>query len=191
MFIIYIFFVMDNLSYFILGVFGVLCIFWLAIGMEKMAKLVITNYVLAVICLAMHKMIDMMLVQTWLSTSASSAKIYDLLSTGRIGIIVVTYLFLLVLILNKSKLHLDTNNIPIPKFGLGALLVFMTAISVIITLWLAVWWVKILESGQMVLIFGDMVRYSWIAILVKYIPMVAIIHWLMTVYIMVESTDWD
>lgn len=182
---------MDNLSYFILGVFGVLCIFWLAIGMEKMAKLVITNYVLAVICLAMHKMIDMMLVQTWLSTSASSAKIYDLLSTGRIGIIVVTYLFLLVLILNKSKLHLDTNNIPIPKFGLGALLVFMTAISVIITLWLAVWWVKILESGQMVLIFGDMVRYGWIAILVKYIPMVAIIHWLMTVYIMVESTDWD
>jgi hypothetical protein len=61
-----------------------------------------------------------------------------LLSTGRIGIIVVTYLFLLVLILNKSKLRLDTNNIPIPKFGLGALLVFMTAVSVIITLGLAV-----------------------------------------------------
>ena len=182
---------MDNLSYFIFGIFWVLCIFGLAIGMEKMAKLVITNYVLAVICLAMHKMIDMMLIETWLSSSASSAKIYSLLSTGRIGIIVFVYLALLVLILNKSKLHLDTNNIPIPKFGLGALLVVMTAISVIITLGLAVRWIKILESGQMILIFGDMTRYGRIAILVKYIPIVAIIHGLATIYIMVESTDWD
>ncbi len=180
---------MDNLSYFILWVFGVLCIFGLAIGMEKMAKLVITNYVLAVICLAMHKSIDMLLVETWLSTSASSAKIYELLSTGRIWIIVLVYLWLLILILNKSKLKLDTDNIHIPKFALATLLVTMTAVSIIITLWLAVRWLKIIESGQMVLIFGDMVRYGWIAILVKYIPFIAIIHGLATIYIMVESTD--
>lgn len=182
---------MDNLSYFILGVFGVLCIFGLAIWMERMAKLIITNYVLGVMCLAMHKMIDMMLVETWLSTSASSAKLYDFLAAWRIWIIVVIYLVLLVLVINKSKLRIDIDSIPIPKFGLGAILVVMTAISVIITLWLAVRWVKILESWQMVLIFGNMVRYEWIAVLVKYIPMVTIIHGIATIYIMVESTDWD
>lgn len=37
---------MNNLEYFIFGAVGILCVFSLAIGLERMVKVVIANYML-------------------------------------------------------------------------------------------------------------------------------------------------
>ena len=50
--------IMDNLEYFIFGAVGILCVFSLAIGLERMVKVVIANYMLTGLCLALWSVID-------------------------------------------------------------------------------------------------------------------------------------
>jgi hypothetical protein len=49
----------SNLNYFLLGIIGVICIFALAIGIDKMAKVIVGNYILAVICMAINNVISL------------------------------------------------------------------------------------------------------------------------------------
>jgi hypothetical protein len=40
-------------EYFIVGALGILCVFSLAIGIEKMMKIILSNYMLSVLCLTL------------------------------------------------------------------------------------------------------------------------------------------
>ncbi len=180
----------SNLNYFLLGIIGVICIFALAIGIDKMAKVIVGNYILAVICMAINNVISLWSNQLNIFQATNPLSNYSQLQSflinGKTGIILVAYLLLLVILLNKTKIHVDVASIPLPRVGLVILMVIMTVISILLTIGIAVRWFQIIDYTQVINVAKYFVTYPVLYNVIQYVPLVLLIHWLATLYLISE-----
>ncbi|MFA7284764.1 MAG: hypothetical protein WC004_02995 [Candidatus Absconditabacterales bacterium] len=181
---------LTNFNYFLLGIVGVICIFAVAIGIDKMAKVVVGNYILGVICLAVNNVISLAI--NYINTmqinnpNASYSQLQTFLVTGKTGIILVFYLILLIILLTKTKIHVETSHMPLPKSGIMAVMVIMTVVSVLLTIAIAVRGIQIIDYAQVVNIAKYFLQYPLLYNLIQYIPLVLLIHGLATLYLISE-----
>lgn len=128
---------MDNLEYFIFGAVGILCVFSLAIGLERMVKVVIANYMLTGLCVALWAVIDWFVV--WIETVLPGSGInFVFLQENKTAVILVIYLLLLLLVFLKSNIRVSMHATGLKRFILTILFVPLTVSSLIMTLELAI-----------------------------------------------------
>lgn len=128
---------MYNLEYFIFGAVGILCVFSLAIGLERMVKVVIGNYILTGLCLSLRTTIDWFV--TWIDTMypwtwASLSFLVD----NKTTVILIVYLLLLLLIFLKSNVRVSMHASGVKRFLLTLLFVPLTVASIIFSLELSI-----------------------------------------------------
>lgn len=182
---------MSNVNYFLLGVVWVICIFAIAVGTEKMLKIVVWNYVLTTICLTLSSVIDSISSSLGYNPNPNYANLRSFIINGKTGIILVIYLILLVILLNKSKISFDVNNMSIPRFPLTVLLIIMTTISILVTLAIAVRGTRIMDVNQVGFISNFFQGYPIVYQIVNYIPGIIMVHGLLTLFIISDTVNAD
>jgi len=138
----------DNLlNYIIIWVASILAIFSFVMWIEKMIKIIIWNYILTWICLAAWETLNILINFINTDTEAkliwiSMAKLANFLSNSKTTIILLIYWALLIFIYLKSKLSIrlpqDDNIVKWLYF----IIVPMTVVSIILTLQIALMWIK-------------------------------------------------
>ncbi len=181
---------LSNFNYFLLGIIWVICIFAIAIWVDKMAKIIVGNYVLGIICMAINNVIS--LVINHINTiqindpNASYSQLQTFLVTGKTGIILIFYLILLIILLTKTKIHVETSHMPLPKAWIMTIMVIMTVISILLTIAIAVRGIQIVDYSQVLNIAKSFVEYPLLYNVIQYIPLVLLVHGLVTLYLISE-----
>jgi len=134
----------ENLiTYGIVVLVGILAIFSFTIGIEKMIRIILGNYILSSICLAASQSIQLA-VQYMNKTpdlkfmGFGYAKVADFLSNGSMTIILILYVILLVIIYRTSKIKISLPSDEAIKKMLQLIFVPLTIISMILTLQIAI-----------------------------------------------------
>lgn len=124
-------------EYFVLWAIGILCVFSLAIGVEKMMKIMFGNYLLSILCLALWPTLDV--IMWWSSVQMPDVqKSLHFLFTNKTITILVIYLLMLILIFVKSRLHVWFYLGGAQKIFVTILCIPMTIISILLTLEIAI-----------------------------------------------------
>jgi hypothetical protein len=116
------------ITYIFLGVIAIFVILSFAIGLEKMIRIILGNYILWLVCFATSASIKLA-IET--STNETFVKI---LTNWESFIILFVYLLLLFLIYHKSKINIDIPNDQIMQKSMYLFFVPLTVLSMCLTL---------------------------------------------------------
>jgi len=178
---------MSNIQYFSLWVLGVLSIFSIAMGIERMVRMIVSNYILSVLCLSLSSTIDLILqniVRLQLAEKKNNyVSTYNFLSQYKIGIIIVVYLFCTITLFTRRRTSFDTGHLPFPKFIVTTILVIMTAVSILFTLAVIVWGIWVLDPFSITAIVSQYVPDPKILWYVSYMPIWMMIHAWLTIFL--------
>lgn len=178
---------MSNIHYFVLGLLGVLAIFSLAMGMERMMRMIVGNYVLSIFCLALSSTIDLILqniVSLQLANKTNNyISIYNFLSQYKVGIIIVLYLIAMITLFTRWKTNFNTDHLPFPRFVVMIILVLMTTISILFTLAVIVWGIGVLDPFSIISIVSQYIPDSGVLWYISYMPIWMLIHAGLTIFL--------
>ena len=121
--------------YCILWAIAILCVLAFALKLEKMVQIIVWNYVLGLLFFSLWFCMDLVIrtgVKSWVQSFLSDAKIWILL--------VLYLLFFFFFVYRRSKIRIDFSSDPLIYKPLYLAFVPLTAISVIVTIWLIVLW---------------------------------------------------
>lgn len=130
----------ENLiTYGIVVVIWILAIFSFMIGIDKMIKIILGNYILSSICMAASQSITLAVTymekNPGLSTlGVANEKMADFLNNGATIIILILYIALLIIIYRTSKIKIKLPNDEALKKMLQIIFVPLAIISMILTL---------------------------------------------------------
>ncbi len=134
----------ENLiTYAIVVVVGILAIFSFTIGIDKMIRVILWNYILSSICLAASQSINLaveMMKKTPDLTFMGFGydKVANFLNNGSVTIILILYIILLVVIYKTSKIRISLPSDEAIKKMLQIIFVPLTVISMVLTLQIAI-----------------------------------------------------
>ncbi len=178
---------MSNIQYFALGVLGVLVIFSLAMGMERMLRMIVGNYILSMFCLALSSTIDLILqniVRLQLANKTNNyVSTYNLLSQYKVGIVIVAYLFCMITLFTRWKTNFSTDHLPFPRFIVMWIVVIMTAISILFTLAVIVWGIGVLDPFNITTIVWQYIPDPKVLWYISYMPIWMMIHAGLTIFL--------
>jgi hypothetical protein len=184
----------SNVNYYLLGIIWVICIFAIAIGVDKMARVIVGNYILGIICMAINNVISIgsnqintLQIQ---NPSTDYSQLQSFLLNGKTGIILVIYLILLVILLNRTKINVGITDGSLPKFWITFLMVVMTVISILLTIAIAVRGFQVIDYTQVINIAKYFTAYPILYNVIQYIPLILLVHGVATLYI-VSDFDGD
>lgn len=171
---------MNNLEYFIFGSVGILCVFSLAIGLERMVKVVIANYMLTGLCIALWWVIDRFVV--WIDTvmPGTGAQV-AFLQDNKTTVILIIYLLLLLLVFLKSNIRVSMHASGLKRFILTILFVPLTVASIIITLELAILGADAFNMTNMTLTAQSFSANPVVFTFVQMTPVWLFIHTIVTI----------
>ncbi|HBB04653.1 TPA: hypothetical protein DCZ39_07330 [Patescibacteria group bacterium] len=118
---------------------AILAVFSFTIGIDKMIKIILGNYILSSICLAASQSINIA-VQAMQKTPElkilgfTYAKAADFLNNGSMTIILIFYIILLVVIFRTSKIKISLPSDEAIRKMLQLIFVPLTVISMVLTL---------------------------------------------------------
>ena len=134
----------ENLiTYAIVILVGILAVFSFTIGIDKMIRIILGNYILSSICLAASQSINLA-VQYMKTTPEltlmgfSYDKVANFLSNGSMTIILILYIILLVIVYRTSKIRIVLPGDEALKKMLQLIFVPLTVISMVLTLQIAI-----------------------------------------------------
>lgn len=179
------------ITYIVVSIMWILVIFSFSIGIEKMIKIILWNYILGSICLAATESIRLIinylnltpdLKFIWLTYKA----LWTFLTNWHTTIILIFYIILLVLIYKKSSI-----NVKIPmdewlKKILYILFVPMTVISVILTLQIAIMGIGVLNFEILQNFANNLTKNIYIYKFLTLTPVWILLHWIATILITSE-----
>lgn len=178
---------MSNIQYFALGVLGVLSIFSLAMGTERMVRMIVGNYILSMLCLALSSTIDLILqniVRLQLSQKTNNyVSTYNFLSQYKVGIVIVVYLFCMITLFTRWKTNFSTDHLPFPRFIVMWILVIMTAVSILFTLAVIVWGIGVLDPFSITSIVSQYIPDPKVLWYISYMPIWMMIHAGLTIFL--------
>ena len=197
----------DIASLALLWIIWVLLIFAYAVGIDKMIKIIVWNYLLWTICLSLWLSIDLLVKYSKLLNDVASPigltywSMWNFLFASKATVIVITYLILLIIVFSKSKLNIELPNDENAKIWLKILLIPITVFSVILTLQIAILGAtssSITDTQQLSSLIWSNI---YIARFIEYTPFWMLIHWIITIALTSEinfsrrshwsSHDWE
>ncbi len=174
---------MDNLEYFIFGSIGILCVFSLAIGLERMIKVVIANYMLTGLCIALWGVIDWFVL--WIdSLYPGTRESLLFLQENKTTVILAVYLLLLLLIFLKSHLRVSMHASWFKRFMLTILFVPLTVVSIIMTLEFAIIGTDAFNMTKMTMIAQGFSANPVVFAFIQMTPVWLFLHTLVTILLM-------
>ena len=128
-----------------------LCIFAIVIGLEKMVKMVIANFVLLGLCLRLSFGIDYFF-QTYnlifTSGMQTAQEFYNVISGSKITIVLLFYLAMLILIFTKSRFSISVQSTQLNEIIMTLLFVPITMISTFLVITTIILGTSIVDINQ-------------------------------------------
>ncbi len=182
----------ENLiTYGILIVIGILAIFSFMIGIDKMMRIVLGNYILTSICLAASQ--SLKLATNWMEKNPNletlgigNTKFANFLHNGETTIIMGIYIILLVIVYRTSKIRIRLPNDEAIKKMLQLIFVPLTIISMVLTLQIVLLGmdgITITSVGQ---IAETVANNPYMFQFVSLTPVRILLHGLLTIFITSE-----
>ncbi|MEI7477573.1 MAG: hypothetical protein WCJ81_03500 [bacterium] len=157
----------------------------MAIGLEKMLKIMLANYLLIPLCLGASPTIDLFL--SWFGSAVpSAAASMDSLFTNKTIATLVIYLLLLVVLFLKSRIDLDIPANGLKKIGMTVLSIPMTVVSIIVTLQIAILGIQAFDITALQHIVSTRPVTSIYKDAIVYTPVIMMVHVLIMVIMMLD-----
>lgn len=182
----------ENLiTYAIVGVVWALAIFSFTIGIEKMIKIILGNYILSSICLAASQSINLA-VEALKKTPELSVigfshdKLANFLNDGNMTIVLILYAILLVVVFRTSKIKISLPDDEAIKKMLMIIFVPLTIISMILTLQIAILGINGISINALSNIAEAVANNPYIFQFVTLTPVWILLHGIVTILITSE-----
>lgn len=177
--------------YIIVWIIWLLSVFAFVVGVEKMIKIVLGNYILWSICLAASQSIDFLvnffnatpeLKTAWITFKT----LWTFFADGKTIIVLILYAVLLVVIYKTSKIHVHLPEDPAMNKWLYILFVPLTVLSMILTLQIAITWINGIHIEQLQTIGKELTNNPGIYTFLTMTPVWILLHGLATILITSE-----
>lgn len=182
----------ENLiTYGIIVIVGILAIFSFTIGIDKMIRIILGNYILSSICLAASQSItlrtDTMRSTPELTTLGfANEKFANFLDNGSMTIILIVYVSLLVIIYRTSKIHISLPGDEAIKKMLQLIFVPLTIISMVLTLQIVLLGMDGINITSVGKIATTVANNPYMFKFVSLTPVRILLHGLLTIFITSE-----
>jgi len=177
--------------YIIVWIIWLLSVFAFVVGVEKMIKIVLGNYILWSICLAASQSIDVLV--NFLNTTPelkfagmTYKSLWVFFADGKTTIVLILYAVLLVVIYKTSKIHVHLPEDPAVNKWLYVLFVPLTVLSMILTLQIAIMWINGVSVWQLQVIGKELTNNPGIYTFLTMTPVWILLHGLATILITSE-----
>ncbi len=186
----------DNLlNYIVIWVASLLAIFSFVIGIEKMIKIIIGNYILMAVSLAANESINILINFLNQTPEAKSlwiihSKLANFLSMWHTTFILILYVALLVIIYLKSKFYIRLPSDQNIQKSLYIILVPMTVISFVLTLQIALIGTQILDVSQLTHLTKNIAGNNYAYKFMTLTPIWILLHGVITIIISTEFKLW-
>lgn len=168
------------ITYIFVGVIAVFVILSFAIGLEKMIKIILWNYILWGICFAASASIDLAI------SSSTNEWFANFLSNGKATIILILYALLLFLIYHKSKITIEIPWDQIMQKSLYLIFVPLTVLSMALTLMIILLGTSLLSQESLTLAVTEFTNNVYLQEFIINTPYWILIHGLATILITSE-----
>jgi len=166
--------------YIFVWVIAVFVILSFAIGLEKMIKIILWNYILWGICFAASASIDLAI------SSLQNEWFANFLSSGKATIVLILYALLLFLIYHKSKITIDIPWDQIMQKSLYLIFVPLTVLSMLLTLEIILLWTSLLSQQSLSNLVNEFTNNFYLQEFIINTPYWIFIHGLATIFITSE-----
>ncbi|MFZ2150881.1 MAG: hypothetical protein WAZ12_03835 [Candidatus Absconditicoccaceae bacterium] len=181
----------DIIIYIIIVIIGALAILSVTIGLEKMIKIILGNYILSSICLAASQSINLLI--NYLNNNSGlmffgikNDALSNFLLNGQTTIIMIIYAGLLWAIYKKSKISVNIPQDEILKKSLYIFFVPLTVISFILTIQIAITGISIFSVNNSIEIGNIIIDNIYIQMFIKNTPLWILLHGIATILITSE-----
>ncbi len=182
----------ENLiTYAIVVIIGLMTIFSFWIGIEKMIKVLLGNYILSSICLAANQSINLA-IQYMQNTPDGKFmgfaydKVANFLDNGSTTIIFILYIILLVIVYRTSKIRIILPSDEALKKMLQLIFVPLTVISMILTLQIVLLWMNGINITTISSVAKAVANNIYMFQFVSLTPVRILLHGLITIFITSE-----
>lgn len=179
----------ELVQYFLFGIGWVLCIFAIVIGLEKMVKMVIANFLLLWLCLRFSFGIDYFF-QTYnliFAGGGDTAKnIYDVIAGSKITIVLLFYLGILVLIFTRSRFSIAVQSTQLNEFIMTLLFVPITMISTFMVIATIILGTKIVDINQISSLASTLTSNPYMYKFIILTPLRIILEWLIVILLLFD-----
>lgn len=182
----------ENLiTYAIIVIIGLMTIFSFWIGIEKMIKVLLGNYILSSICLAANQSINLA-IQYMQNTPDGKFmgfaydKVANFLDNGSTTIIFILYIILLVIVYRTSKIRIILPSDEALKKMLQLIFVPLTVISMILTLQIVLLWMNGINITTISSVAKAVANNIYMFQFVSLTPVRILLHGLITIFITSE-----
>ena len=182
----------ENLiTYGIVILVAILAVFSFSIGIEKMIKVILGNYILSSICLAAGQSISLgveMMKKTPELTfmGFSYDKVANFLNDGNMTIVLILYVVLLFVIFRTSKIRIGLPNDEAMRKMLQIIFVPLTVISMILTLQIAILGINGINISAISEIAQTVANNPYMFQFVSLTPVRILLHGIVTILITSE-----
>lgn len=179
------------IMYIIVWIIWLLAVFAFVIGIEKMVKIVLGNYILGSICLAASQSIDLLInfvakTPELKMAGMSYESVWVMLSNSKTAIVLIIYVVLLVVIYKNSSIKITLPMDPVAQKWILVFLVPLTVLSMILTLQIAVMWVNAINAVQLQALANTLTTNVTIYNFLIMTPVWILLHGLATILISSE-----
>jgi len=179
------------ITYILVWTIWILAIFSFVIGIEKMIKIILGNYILSSICLAATQSIQILVDYLYQNSNFkfmwfSYQTLWSFFTNAQMTIILILYAILLVIIFQKSKITIRLPMDEVTKKTLYIILVPLTVISVILTLQVAIMWLSVLSLAKLQNVASNLTTNIYLYKFFTLTPIWILLHWIATIVITSE-----
>ncbi|HOQ78944.1 MAG TPA: hypothetical protein PKX34_02905 [Candidatus Absconditabacterales bacterium] len=181
------------ITYLLAGGVAVIVVLSFIIGLDKMIKIILGNYILGTLSVAISTSIDLAI------NTMGETGLAKFLADGKLTIIFVVYVVLLFLIYRTSKINVDISGDQIMQKSLYILFVPMAVLSIVLTLEIIFLGIDILDPIKLIEIAKGFTNNIYLQKFILNTPYLILVHALVTVLITskfkvalkIEDTDTE
>lgn len=172
-------------------ILGILVIFSFAIGLEKMIKIILGNYILSSITRASSAAIALLINHIQANPDISffgvwSTTLANFFTNGKTTIILILYITLIVLIYKKSKVYISLPMDEASKKMTQIIFVPLTVISIILTVQIALMGMDVTNMQNLSRLSEPLSRNSYIITYFSLTPVWILLHGIVTIFLTSE-----
>ena len=179
------------IGYIFITVIGILAIFSFAIGIEKMIKIIMGNYILSSIARASSSAITLLIHYinahpdiTFFGMGATT--LANFFTNGKSTIILILYVLLIVLVYKKSKIHISLPMDEASKKMTQIIFVPLTVISIALTLQVTLMGMDVTNIQSLSRLSASISTNPYIIMYFSLTPVWILLHGIVTIFLTSE-----
>ena len=170
----------ELITYLFVWTIAIFVILSFAIGLEKMIKIILWNYILWWICFAASSSIDLA-IQT-----SNNENVVNFLTSWQSFIVLILYVLLLFLVYHKSKISIDIPTDQIMQKSLYLFFVPLTVLSMCLTLEIILLGTSIMSQVSLLSVVNSFTKNIYLQQFIINTPFWILIHGIATIIITSE-----